>query len=104
MNKSVFLALTIAVSLNVSAQKSNVQNAYKSLKKDKIPEAIEYIEQVSEVDCYSLSFYRIFFLSSRVLISNISGKTEFLVYFSVSNDPMSLPIEWYLMKVSILLK
>ena len=44
MNKSVFLALTIAVSLNVSAQKSNVQNASKSLKKDKIPEAIEYIE------------------------------------------------------------
>lgn len=48
MNKSVFLALTIAVSLNVSAQKSNVQNAYKSLKKDKIPEAIEYIELASK--------------------------------------------------------
>ena len=38
MNKSIFLALTIAVSINVSAQKSNVQNAYKSLKKDKIPD------------------------------------------------------------------
>ena len=48
MNKSVFLALTIAVSLNVSAQKSNVQNASKSLKKDKIPEAIEYIELASK--------------------------------------------------------
>ena len=44
MNKSFFLILTIAVSLNVSAQKSNVQNAYKALKKDKISEALEYIE------------------------------------------------------------
>ena len=45
MNKSIFqIVLSLAVSINVSAQKSNVQNAYKSLKKDKIPEAIEYIE------------------------------------------------------------
>ncbi len=44
MNKSIILALTVFASFSLYAQKSNVQNAYKSLKKDKIAEAIEYIE------------------------------------------------------------
>jgi tetratricopeptide (TPR) repeat protein len=43
MNRFIILALTIA-STSLFAQKSNVQNAYKSLKKDKIAEAIEFIE------------------------------------------------------------
>ncbi|MDA8956369.1 tetratricopeptide repeat protein [Flavobacteriales bacterium] len=73
MNKIVFLALTIAVSINVSAQKSNVQNAYKSLKKDKIPEAIEYIELAAKNEA----------TSNDVKMHNYRG----LIYFEVHSNP-----------------
>jgi tetratricopeptide (TPR) repeat protein len=73
MYKIVFLALTIAVSINVSAQKSNVQNAFKSLKKDKIPEAIEYIELAAKNESTSNS----------VKMHNYRGQ----IYFEVHSNP-----------------
>ncbi|MGC6428874.1 MAG: tetratricopeptide repeat protein [Flavobacteriales bacterium] len=44
MNKINLLILISFLSFNVFAQKSNVQNAYKALKKEKVSEAVEYIE------------------------------------------------------------
>lgn len=70
MNKSIILALTVFASFSLYAQKSNVQNAYKSLKKDKIAEAIEYIELAANNES----------TSNDVKMHNYRGEIYFEVY------------------------
>jgi tetratricopeptide (TPR) repeat protein len=70
MIKRIFIALITFFSLSLFAQKSNVQNAYKALKKDKISEAIEYIELAKSNESTSNS----------VKMHNYRGEIYFEIY------------------------
>ena len=70
---NLFIALLVFSSLNVFAQKNNVQNAFRALEKEKIEEAVNYIELAAANSS----------TANDVKMHNYRGKIYFEVY---SND------------------
>jgi tetratricopeptide (TPR) repeat protein len=70
---NLFIALLVFSSVNVFAQKNNVQNAFRALEKEKIEEAVNYIELAAANSS----------TANDVKMHNYRGKIYFEVY---SND------------------